>query len=568
MVRELNAKRAWIGEALLSSNADEVGRLLARAHEWASTLKLPVRLWLSDKQDAFVKGIAAEFPGVPHRYCQNHFLRDLAKPVLEKDSHAKVQMRKHVRGLRDVEREVLGQRRQAPTEAETPPGAAASCEEGATAGQPAPAAAPEAGAAPASPRMAGSEVPPQGPGRAVPAGASSGPGPRKGQGAPAGASRSAPDKDGQIVLAYCAAVRGTLNDDPGGPLTPPGLRMAVGLRDVQASLQRNLALNKPGAAHGQLERLAGCIEQGLGCVKEDQEEVRQQTKEIARVAATLEEKAGSNKERRGKYEKLQEEYEGKGGTFYGHLARVMLSFMAGLFVGRKGKKGLTDNLDLERWFRKPKGHERRIHGRRHAGVRIVQEGPTLVLVLDARVPRPLGRRGPPAKDPHVAGEHQLRPARPAGAQPIVQERDQPGGPLREGHVEAIEHRRAPLGAAIEVGRALGVAVYRLDFRAEPQLLAVADQGANLVPVAQQLPHGRVAEGAGRTDHQNAHVPPQGLETSGPRARRTARQGRPAHSTLPRRPSAAMPRTCWSFAIIPRWQRLWGERRNFAADRAP
>ncbi len=59
-------------------------------------------LWISDKQDAFVKGIAAEFPDVPHRYCDNHFLRDLAKPVLEADSHAKVQMRRKVRGLRKV----------------------------------------------------------------------------------------------------------------------------------------------------------------------------------------------------------------------------------------------------------------------------------------------------------------------------------------------------------------------------------------------------------------------------------------------------------------------------------
>ena len=57
-----------------------------------------VSLWISDKQDAFVTGIAAEFPGVPHRYCDNHFLRDLAKPVLEADSHAKVQMRHKVRG--------------------------------------------------------------------------------------------------------------------------------------------------------------------------------------------------------------------------------------------------------------------------------------------------------------------------------------------------------------------------------------------------------------------------------------------------------------------------------------
>jgi len=36
----------------------------------------------------------------------------------------------------------------------------------------------------------------------------------------------------------------------------------------------------------------------------------------------------------------------------------------------------------------PKGHERRIHGHRHAGVRIVQEGPTLLLALDAHGTHP------------------------------------------------------------------------------------------------------------------------------------------------------------------------------------
>ena len=49
-----------------------------------------------------------------------------------------------------------------------------------------------------------------------------------------------------------------------------------------------------------------------------------------------------------------------------------------------------DNLDLERWFRKPKGHERRIHGHKHTGMRLVQTGATLLLVLDAHE----GRRRP------------------------------------------------------------------------------------------------------------------------------------------------------------------------------
>jgi hypothetical protein len=71
-----------------------------------------------------------------------------------------------------------------------------------------------------------------------------------------------------------------------------------------------------------------------------------------------------------------------------HMAQVMISFLAGLFVGENTFEELKDNLDLERWFRLPKGHERRIHGHRHAGVRIVQEGPTTVHALDAHVAHP------------------------------------------------------------------------------------------------------------------------------------------------------------------------------------
>jgi hypothetical protein len=74
------------------------------------------------------------------------------------------------------------------------------------------------------------------------------------------------------------------------------------------------------------------------------------------------------------------------------MAAVMRSFEPGLFVGGDEPDLPRDNLDLERWFRQPKGHERRIHGHRHAGVRIVQEGPTLLLALDAHLthPEPFG----------------------------------------------------------------------------------------------------------------------------------------------------------------------------------
>jgi hypothetical protein len=99
VVRDLTQKRVWFVEPLLSATAAEVRRLLARAKEWALALGKPVALWLSDRQGAFVTGSAAEFPDVPPRYCVNHFLRDVAKPVLEAESHAKVQMRKKGRAF-------------------------------------------------------------------------------------------------------------------------------------------------------------------------------------------------------------------------------------------------------------------------------------------------------------------------------------------------------------------------------------------------------------------------------------------------------------------------------------
>src|SRR4029450_1368005 len=121
VVRELMGKRVWFAEPLLSSATQEVQRLIVLARQWAERLAKPVRGWMSDKQDAFVTAIAAEFPGIPHRYCQNHFLRVLAKPVLDMDSRAKIKMRRKVRGLRAIERCVLEERRQATAPEPTPP---------------------------------------------------------------------------------------------------------------------------------------------------------------------------------------------------------------------------------------------------------------------------------------------------------------------------------------------------------------------------------------------------------------------------------------------------------------
>jgi hypothetical protein len=65
------------------------------------------------------------------------------------------------------------------------------------------------------------------------------------------------------------------------------------------------------------------------------------------------------------------------------MVRRMIASCGGLFAGGDDVAEILANRELERGSRLAKSHERRIHGHRHAGVRIVQEGPTLMLVLDA-----------------------------------------------------------------------------------------------------------------------------------------------------------------------------------------
>ena len=116
--------------------------------------------------------------------------------------------------------------------------------------------------------------------------------------------------------------------------------------------------------------------------------IREYVGVIAEVAATLEPGTEDITEREAQFEALIDRFEATEDPIRHGMATVMLSFLAGLFVGEEEYEAIKDNLDLERWFRLPKSHERRIHGHRHAGVRIVQEGPTLVHALDAHAAHP------------------------------------------------------------------------------------------------------------------------------------------------------------------------------------
>jgi hypothetical protein len=137
-----------------------------------------------------------------------------------------------------------------------------------------------------------------------------------------------------------------------------------------------------------LSQLAARIDKGLDSVKSVQQTIGRHVEEVKEVAATLDPSTSKCGRREADFATILDRLEGDGDSIHEHMAKLMTSFRTGLFAGGDAMDQVQDNLDLERWFRLPKGHERRIHGRRHAGVRIVQEGPTMVLALDAHAVHP------------------------------------------------------------------------------------------------------------------------------------------------------------------------------------
>jgi hypothetical protein len=151
-----------------------------------------------------------------------------------------------------------------------------------------------------------------------------------------------------------------------------------------------------------LQRLAGCIDKGRSLVAATQKQVAGYVATIREVDALLNPTTRGCAKRKQMFGALERKLLADEDPICEQMGRVMASFKRGLFAGGDRGDWPPDNLDLERWFRLPKGHERRIHGRCHAGVRIVQEGATMMLALDAH-----------RHHPQPFTEEELRPYRDA-----------------------------------------------------------------------------------------------------------------------------------------------------------
>src|SRR5215203_3039087 len=105
VVRDCLSGEVLLARSLLSGTAADLAPLL---REVADAAGVPVAGVVSDGHTSIRRAVERALPGVPHQLCHFHFLREAALPVFEADRHAKVALKKHVRGVRPIERAAEG----------------------------------------------------------------------------------------------------------------------------------------------------------------------------------------------------------------------------------------------------------------------------------------------------------------------------------------------------------------------------------------------------------------------------------------------------------------------------
>jgi hypothetical protein len=105
VIRDVLSGEVLLARSLLSSSQDDLAKLLG---EVKRALEVPIAGVVSDGQTSIRKAAAEALEGVPHQLCHFHYLREAATPAYEADRHAKVQLKKKVRGIRPIERKLEG----------------------------------------------------------------------------------------------------------------------------------------------------------------------------------------------------------------------------------------------------------------------------------------------------------------------------------------------------------------------------------------------------------------------------------------------------------------------------
>jgi len=103
VLRDCLSGEVLLARSLLSSTEKDLATLITEVKE---NLGVPVAGVISDGQHSIRNAVATALPGIPHQLCHFHYLREAARPIYEADRHAKKELKKRVRNIRAIERQV------------------------------------------------------------------------------------------------------------------------------------------------------------------------------------------------------------------------------------------------------------------------------------------------------------------------------------------------------------------------------------------------------------------------------------------------------------------------------
>jgi Transposase len=101
--RDCLSGEVLLAQSLLSASHKDLAALLRQVKQ---ALRVPIEAVVSDGQRSIRKAVHHALPHVPHQLCHFHYLREAAKPIYEADRHAKKELKKRVRGVRPLERQL------------------------------------------------------------------------------------------------------------------------------------------------------------------------------------------------------------------------------------------------------------------------------------------------------------------------------------------------------------------------------------------------------------------------------------------------------------------------------
>jgi len=104
--RDAISNEVLYAERRLARGKEDLVPMLRRSAALAAEIGVPILGIVSDKERSLVPAIAEVFAGIPHQYCQTHFLSNVAEPLKEDDQELARASKETVLELRKVQRTI------------------------------------------------------------------------------------------------------------------------------------------------------------------------------------------------------------------------------------------------------------------------------------------------------------------------------------------------------------------------------------------------------------------------------------------------------------------------------